>query len=267
MQILKVFQGTQARVRLIQTRHGEVVVKTAKDTCMHQEIEVMRVLEASYFARTAIDDPDPRSKNVVMMVDCLFEQSDTCRTAHLFVEYVHGCDLFDAVHRLKECETARIVKHMLLGLQYIHDHDFAHMDMSPENVLIGSDGSVKIADFGLAVQLTTSTGTRKYELLPGVSGGIGKVPYMAPELYSGKDYDGPACDVWSVGATVFAVVAKASPFMYPNAVDQNFRRVYNRPITFIGDATDLCREFMGLILCSTDRRAGIDSLLAHAWVN
>jgi serine/threonine protein kinase len=131
---------------------------------------------------------------------------------YIAMEYVHGRDLGDVLDRAYE-RGEPLPRHLglyisaqlLKGLHYAHNlcdetgrpMSLVHRDISPQNVLIGMDGSVKLIDFGLA----------RTELLPGRTRGalaVGKYGYMSPEQARHERIDGRA-DVYSTGVMLFEV--------------------------------------------------------------
>ncbi|MBK8010985.1 MAG: serine/threonine protein kinase [Deltaproteobacteria bacterium] len=131
---------------------------------------------------------------------------------YIAMEFMHGRDLGDVLDRAYERGEPMpmqlglyITASLLRGLDYAHnlcdEHGrhmgLVHRDVSPQNVLIGFDGSVKLIDFGLA----------RTELLPARTQGalaVGKYGYMAPEQARHEKIDGRA-DVYSTGVMLFEV--------------------------------------------------------------
>jgi eukaryotic-like serine/threonine-protein kinase len=89
-------------------------------------------------------------------------------------------------------EAQRIASALTGALAYIHAHGVVHRDVKPSNVLLGRDGRIFLADFGIARSVETDhTATR-----PGFM--VGTAAYLAPEQVQGE-HIGPACDVYSLG--------------------------------------------------------------------
>ncbi|VUZ54487.1 unnamed protein product [Hymenolepis diminuta] len=92
----------------------------------------------------------------------------------------------------------RLTRQFFLGLKYIHDESIIHRDLKPENILITENGTLKIADFGLARQVclpVTSFGTRVVTLW-----------YKSPELLLDLSTYGKEIDVWSAGCIVYEMM-------------------------------------------------------------
>ena len=79
-----------------------------------------------------------------------------------------------------------------------------HRDIKLENLLIDEEGQIKICDFGVSKQID-----KKSQMISGVSG---TPAYMAPEILKDKEYNGFACDIWSLGVCLFAIVCGSVPF-------------------------------------------------------
>ncbi|MQS08952.1 Stk1 family PASTA domain-containing Ser/Thr kinase [Streptomyces alkaliphilus] len=131
---------------------------------------------------------------------------------YLAMEYVPGCTLRDVLRDggpLTPRAVLDILEPMLAGLGAAHRAGLVHRDVKPENVLIGDDGRVKVADFGLVrgVDAGTSTGA-------GGTGGsgslLGTVSYLAPEQIEHGTVE-PRGDVYACGITLYEMLTGAKP--------------------------------------------------------
>lgn len=129
------------------------------------------------------------------------------------LEYVGGGPLNEFKHlpAFKEQHIAHCVKQVLSAIVYIHRTNRIHRDIKSANVLVASDGNVKLTDFGLAAQLTTEFQQRSTVL--------GTADFMAPEIIERKPY-GVKVDVWAIGMFVIELAHRTTPFhgMPPKAV-------------------------------------------------
>ncbi|MBG6191869.1 serine/threonine-protein kinase [Arthrobacter sp. CAN_A212] len=143
--------------------------------------------------------------HVVGVLDQGVEDSPERSLAYLVMEYVPGKTLRDLL-REKGRLTPRIALAMMdpviEGLGAAHDVGLVHRDVKPENVLLASNGRIKIADFGLAraVSTTTNTGTL-----------IGTVAYLSPELVTGGGADARS-DIYSAGIMLFELLTGRQPY-------------------------------------------------------
>ncbi|KAI0515814.1 hypothetical protein KFK09_008482 [Dendrobium nobile] len=119
---------------------------------------------------------------------------------HLFLELANGGALSDFAGRLDESKIRSFTRQILLGLSYLHSNGIAHCDVKGRNVLLCSDGIVKLADFGCAKSV--GDGGRSV---------MGTPAFMAPEVVRGEE-QGIAGDVWSLGCTVVEMATGKSPW-------------------------------------------------------
>jgi hypothetical protein len=102
---------------------------------------------------------------------------------------------------LNDASTVRaILSQMLDGLQHLHAHGVVHGDLKPGNVLVGHDGVVRLADFGLVNTSDFVT-----------TGVVGTIQYLAPELHRG-DAPSPASDLYAVGVMLFRLLTGQYPY-------------------------------------------------------
>jgi eukaryotic-like serine/threonine-protein kinase len=107
--------------------------------------------------------------------------------------------------RLPVSEALDIVRQVLAGLAAAHDAGIVHRDVKPENVMVRTDGLVKLLDFGLARPLGPDAG------LTGDATRLGTARYMSPEQLAGGEVGRPS-DVWSAGVVLAEMLAGGHPF-------------------------------------------------------
>ena len=151
---------------------------------------------------------DSKHKNVVEY----FESYLVNDRLWCVMEYLGGGCLTEILEQyeffqLEEKHIARVCRETLYALEYIHSFHRIHRDIKSDNILLGSDGSVKIADFGYAVQLTADKQKRNTI--------VGTPYWMAPELIRGLDYC-QKVDIWSLGIMCMEMAEGEPPYMeYP----------------------------------------------------
>jgi serine/threonine protein kinase len=182
--------------------------------------------------------------NIVTLYDAGYEDQ---RFTYLAMEYVDGESLQSLIRRVKKLEVAAALKityDILQGLSYAHSHGIIHRDVKPANIMVSTNGTAKIADFGVATSSKLIAGelTEKGQLL-------GTPHYMAPEQISGKEIDQRA-DLFSVGVIVYEMISGIKPFSGSGLTDVLFDVVNRpeRPLEEVSDAPPWCATYVARLL-------------------
>ncbi|MFH8770512.1 Stk1 family PASTA domain-containing Ser/Thr kinase [Streptomyces sp. NPDC017958] len=135
----------------------------------------------------------------------VFDQGTDGSYVYLAMEYIAGCTLRDVLRErgaLQPRAALDILEPVLAALGAAHRAGFVHRDMKPENVLIGDDGRVKVADFGLVRSVDTVTST--------TGAVLGTVSYLAPEQIEQGTAD-PRVDVYACGVVLYEMLTGGRP--------------------------------------------------------
>src|SRR5256714_13629203 len=134
---------------------------------------------------------------------------------YLVLEFVRGRSLRDWMNtsQLPPPQVFAVMHGVLQALDYAHRHAIVHRDMKPENVLISDEGTVKVADFGIA-RLTDDTGVGGTATKTGTT--VGTPQYMSPEQVASSKVDGRS-DLYSAGIMFYELVAGQPPFTASDA--------------------------------------------------
>lgn len=133
---------------------------------------------------------------------------------YLAMELVEGENVETLARRvglLPVAEACEIVRQAALGLQHVHDSELVHRDLKPSNLLMSQSG-VKIADLGLALLYRASESNDR---LTGHHTIVGTADYMAPEQAEGSRNVDIRADIYSLGCTLFRLLAGEPPFTNP----------------------------------------------------
>ena len=149
------------------------------------------------------------------------------------------------------------------GLWYLHQHKIVHHDIKWANILLMSDGVVKISDFGSAKILESNSSF--WEYLPSLKGTI---PWMAPEVLSQKSINCKA-DIWSLGCTVLEMATAKSPWDKQKIGNniEDFFKLWDWcchpeiPDYLSSDLKDFLNQWF--IIDSTQRSSALDLLNHH----
>jgi len=145
----------------------------------------------------------------------LIDSGEVNGTAYYVMPFVEGESLRDRLTREKQlpiADAVRIATEVAAALDYAHRHGVIHRDIKPENVLL-HDGSALVADFGIALAVSSGGSTRMTET--GMS--LGTPHYMSPEQAMGEREITARSDVYALGAMTYEMLVGEPPFTGPTA--------------------------------------------------
>jgi eukaryotic-like serine/threonine-protein kinase len=190
---------------------GMATVYLALDTRLDRRV-ALKVMHAELarddeFVRRFIGEAKSVARLSHQNVVAVFDQGADGPFLYLAMEYVPGRTLKEVLRergRFTPATALDIMTGVLDGLAAAHASGIVHRDVKPENVLLTSDGRLKVADFGLARAQAAAAHTRAGLL-------IGTVAYLPPEQVTG-DPAGPRSDVYSAGVMLFELLTGRQPF-------------------------------------------------------
>ncbi|MGW4565964.1 Stk1 family PASTA domain-containing Ser/Thr kinase [Streptomyces sp. NPDC004561] len=194
------------------------------------------IREAKSVAR--LDHP-----NVVQV----FDQGTDGSYVYLAMEYIAGCTLRDVLRErgaVQPRAALDILEPVLAALGSAHRAGFVHRDMKPENVLIGDDGRVKVADFGLVRSVDTVTST--------TGAVLGTVSYLAPEQIEQGTAD-PRVDVYACGVVLYEMLTGAKPHAGESPAQVLYRHIHEDVPPPSALVPGLPVELDGLVASATAR--------------
>jgi serine/threonine protein kinase len=200
--------------------------------------------------------------HIVPLID-FFEEKDCY---FLVMELMSGGDLFDRIGKKKaysEADARDLTVKMLKSMAFCHNHNIAHCDMKPKNLLLMSednDSYIKLADFGFAARCHTPKSLTKQ---------CGTPFFVSPEILMRRPYDYQS-DMWSVGCIIFLLLCGNLPFM-GRSQKELFKKIVSGKFVFDDDdwcdvsdeAKDLVTQ---LLVLDPDQRMTSQQALKHKWM-
>ncbi|NWS71554.1 KKCC1 kinase, partial [Crotophaga sulcirostris] len=216
---------------------------------VYQEIAILKKLDHVNIVKLIEVLDDPAEDNLYMALSCLSLPNRP-------VMEVPSDQPFSE-------EQARLYfRDIVLGIEYLHYQKIIHRDIKPSNLLLGDDGHVKIADFGVSNQFEGNDAQ--------LSSTAGTPAFMAPEAISdtGKSFSGKALDVWAMGITLYCFVYGKCPFIDEYILGLH-NRIKNKPVEFPEEAR-ISEELKDLILRMLDKnpetRITVPEIKVHPWL-
>ena len=230
--------GEQVAIKILDK---EKIIKEKDKFRLKNEIKILKKL---------------RHNNLVQLYGVI----NTKLSINLIMEYCEGEELLDYINRkqrLKEMEACIIFQQIIAGIEYLSKNNITHRDLKPENILINTNNlKIKIVDFGL------SNIYKNNELLQSKCGSL---CFAAPEMISGKKYNGLNVDIWSSGVVLFSMICGFLPFQEEESkllYEKIVKGKYQIPYYVSQLAGDLIHRILNT---NPNKRINLEQIKKHKW--
>ncbi|NWZ64057.1 KKCC2 kinase, partial [Acrocephalus arundinaceus] len=163
---------------------------------------------------------------------------------------------------LSEDQARFYFQDLIKGIEYLHYQKIIHRDIKPSNLLVGEDGHVKIADFGVSNEFKGADAL--------LTNTVGTPAFMAPETLSEtrKIFSGKALDVWAMGITLYCFVFGQCPFMDERILSLH-NKIKTQTLEFPDqpEITDFLKDLITRMLDKNpESRISVPEIKLHPWV-
>ncbi|XP_072111890.1 PAS domain-containing serine/threonine-protein kinase isoform X2 [Mobula birostris] len=228
----------------------EVVVKFIRkdkivEDCWVDDVDLGRVSqEIAILAR--LNHP-----NIIKVLD-VFENLNFFQL--VMEKHGTGLDLFEFIDQqpdLDEPLSSFIFRQIVAAVDYLHSKRILHRDIKDENVIIDENFTIKLIDFGSAVNLEPGKVFRTF---------YGTIEYCSPEVLMGNPYSGSELEMWSLGVTLYTLVFAENPF---SDVEETVAAVLRPPFQASNDFMNLVSAMLQPEPCL---RLTLEELMKNPWV-
>ncbi len=178
----------------------------------------------------------------------------------ILLEYAPLGDLYKLLGqkiKLDEGTLSKYIIQVVEALQYLHKRNVVHRDIKPENVLLFLDGTVKLTDFGFAIEIKPGEKITKQ---------VGTLDYLSPEIVEGRSYD-HTTDIWSLGVMIYELATGKAPFEDIISRQKTYRNIsqvnYTLPTHLSLELQDLIEK---ILVKEPTKRLSLEGILAHKWI-
>ncbi|KAM7132359.1 serine/threonine-protein kinase SIK1 [Molossus nigricans] len=235
-----------ARHRVTKTQVAiKIIDKTRLDSSnlekIYREVQIMKLLNHPHIIK-------------------LYQVMETKDMLYIVTEFAKNGEMFDYLTshgHLSENEARRKFWQILSAVEYCHSHHIVHRDLKTENLLLDANMDIKLADFGFG---------NFYKSGEPLSTWCGSPPYAAPEVFEGKEYEGPQLDIWSLGVVLYVLVCGSLPFDGPSLPALRQRVLEGRfriPFFMSRDCETLIRR---MLVVDPAKRISIAQIRQHRWM-
>jgi serine/threonine protein kinase len=157
----------------------------------------------------------------------VYDEGDIGGMPYLVMEYITGKTVSQMISeqgRLPPAEAAELGRQVALGLEHLHQKDLLHRDVNPANILVDQEGIAKLTDLGLAIDLTDEE-----DIVTRDGATVGTFDYISPEQARNPRQIDTRSDLYSLGCTLYHMIAGRVPFPAPSLPEKLFAHQSTNP--------------------------------------
>ena len=163
--------------------------------------------------------------------------------------------------RFTEQAARKYVSEIASAINYLHLNNILYRDLKPDNILISSNGHIKLTDFGLSKRLGDEDLTLSY---------VGSMAYLAPEVLQQQPH-GKSIDWYQLGTLIYELLMGVPPHLGHDEEELNYK-ILNAPLVLEDWLSNECKDLLKKLLCrDPQNRLGANydfqEIMHHPWFN
>ncbi|ESO11321.1 hypothetical protein HELRODRAFT_158167 [Helobdella robusta] len=243
--------GSFGRVMLVQHR-------TSKNYYAIKILDKQKIVKLKQVEHTLNEKKILYCCNFPFLISLKFSFKDNSYL-YLVLEFVGGGEMFNHLRKARKFTENQVkfyAAQVTMAFEYLHSLDILYRDLKPENLLLDTNGYVKVADFGFAKRVKGRTWTL-----------CGTPEYLAPEIILSKGYN-KAVDWWALGVLIYEMAAGYPPFAADQPI-QIYEKIVSGKVKYPGhfssDTKDIIKNLLQLDLTKRygNMKNGIQDIRNH----
>ena len=191
----------------------------------------------------------------------LYYSFQTPDNLYMIIDYCSLGDLSYLIDKvlLEEDEAKFYIAELILAIEYLHEKNILYRDLKPDNILIFSDGHIKLADFGLSKQINKNNENATNTF-------CGSAKYLSPEMLNEKGAT-KASDIYGIGVVLYELLNGEPPF-YSNDIQCMLNNIQNKALKFPDYFSDEVKDLLSKLLDKDpNKRINISEIKKHEFFN
>lgn len=260
----KIGQYIVDRKRIGKGASGTIYKGYHKDTLLNvaiKEISVSNIHDVSRNIKREIGLMKRlKHPNIIELYEVIFDGKYD--NVYLIIEYCPKGDFnkFQRHKPIQEIHVQKYMKQLMMGLKYLKENNIMHRDLKPQNILITTDGNIKLTDFGYAKKIRPDDMAKTF---------CGSPLYMAPEIIKSKGNNNKysiKSDLWSVGCIFYEMITGVHPFRVKNFNELIQKMDDDVILPDVFNISDEARELLfSLLKVDPEDRISWENFFSHIW--
>ncbi|WUR02734.1 Rho-associated protein kinase [Vairimorpha necatrix] len=250
-EILKtIAKGGYGEVFLVKKDQIYAMKRVAKDVILRQPNTALFMAEKSLLV-------DSINSKWLVSAKMTLQDDDFL---YYFMDFIPGGDFMGLLSKedvLEEDWVRFYVIELVAALDELHKLGWIHRDLKPDNILIGKDGHIKLADFGSSIKMENGIARSSYV--------VGTPDYVSPDiLESGQlenDYN-ENIDFWTLGVIIYEMLFGATPF-YSATLVETYKKITSVSFTYPFKISEDIKDLISKLICKKEERLGIKEIKSH----